>query len=132
MNTHNDGNVDQQIAASAVTEDKIDFSNSPTTGYVPRWTGTQFEWVDPVTVVDTTAITESDYIVREIPTGLINSINVTFTLANTPVVGKEMVFLNGVLQYAGAAKDYTISGAVITFIKAPKTNSEVVVTYIVT
>jgi hypothetical protein len=120
-----------KIDANAVTEPKLDASNSPTSGYILTWNGSQFTWSDPATVVDAGAITESDYIVREVPTGLINNSNVTFVLANTPVVGKEMVFLNGVLQFQGAAKDYTISGATITFIKAPKTNSEVVVTYVI-
>ena len=121
-----------KIADSNVTEPKLDIFNSPTTGYILKWNGTQFEWVDPATVVDATAISEGDYIVREVPTGIIDSINTIFTLANIPVLGKEMVFLNGVLQFSGVSKDYTISGAVITFDKAPRTNSEVVVTYIIT
>lgn len=120
-----------KIADANVTEPKLDIANSPTSGYILTWNGTNFSWTDPATVVDSAAITDSDYIVREVPTGLINSLNVTYTLANTPVAGKEMVFLNGVLQYEGVAKDYTISGATITFVKAPKTNSEVVVTYVI-
>jgi hypothetical protein len=36
-------------------------------------------------------------------------------MANVPVLGTEMVFLNGVLQHPLAGNDYTILGAAITF-----------------
>jgi hypothetical protein len=57
--------------------------------------------------------------IRETPAGSINGANATFTLAATPVVGSEQVFLNGVLQNEGAGNDYTISGATITMASAP-------------
>ena len=67
---------------------------------------------------------------REIPSGAINSSNVTFTLAHVPApVGSEMVFLNGLLQNAGIGNDYTISGATITFNTAPTTGSVLLATY---
>jgi hypothetical protein len=69
----------------------------------------------------------ADYIVREVPAGAINSSNLIFTLANTPVGGKESVFRNGILQ---DVTDYSISGGTITFISPPPTGSKVVVTYI--
>ena len=68
-------------------------------------------------------------IVREIPTGLINSSNVTFTLSQTPATGSEQVFMNGILQESGAGNDYTISAAIITFSVAPITGAVIVVTY---
>jgi len=61
-----------------------------------------------------------DHVIREVPTGAIDSVNDTFTLAFTPIVGKEEVYLNGILQDEGATDDYTISGAVITFNDPPK------------
>lgn len=66
---------------------------------------------------------------KEIPTGLINGSNVTFTLANTPVSGSEHVYRNGLLQESGAGNDYTISGATITFLTAPLTGDKIRVTY---
>lgn len=71
-----------------------------------------------------------NHIFNEIPTGTINSINSDFTLANTPVLGTVRVFLNGSLQLEGSSLDYTISGGTITFAKAPRTNSELLVSYI--
>lgn len=83
--------------------------------------------------VNTTLITQkSDVIVREVPTGTINGTNATFVLANTPVSGKEEVYVNGVLMNVGATNDYTISGTTITFNSGaiPQTNDVVLVTYI--
>lgn len=54
--------------------------------------------------------------------------DLTFTLANTPVVGSEEVYLNGVLQQSGGA-DYAISGAVVTMTDAPVSTDRVLVSY---
>jgi hypothetical protein len=66
---------------------------------------------------------------RETPTGTINSSNTSFTLANTPVSGTEMLFQNGILLVAGSGKDYTISTATITFTTAPATGDVLLATY---
>jgi hypothetical protein len=71
----------------------------------------------------------SYYVVREVPTGLKNNSNKNFTLAHTPVLGKEMVYLNGVLMNEGAGNDYTISAGTISFDDAPKSNDTILVTY---
>jgi hypothetical protein len=67
---------------------------------------------------------------RETPTGSVNGVNTTFTLANTPIAGTEEVFLNGILQEPGAGNDYTISGATITYLSAPLTGDRLRVNYI--
>ena len=124
-----DGGVDTlQLADEAVTEGKIDMFNSPTLGYVLGYTSNGLEWVANT---EAGAVLEADVIVNEIPTGLINSLNVTYTLANTPVAGTVAVFLNGLYQAPGVGLDYTISGTTITFVKAPRTNSDLYVTYII-
>jgi len=69
------------------------------------------------------------FITREIPSGLINGSNVTFTLASTPVSGSEQVFINGLLQDPGAGNSYTISGSTITFLSAPLSGDEIHVSY---
>ncbi|MDB5133283.1 MAG: hypothetical protein JWR02_3032 [Mucilaginibacter sp.] len=70
----------------------------------------------PLAVMDTT-MTTSHYIVGEKPSGSLNGSNKVFTLAHSPLIGKDAVYLNGVLQARGT--DYTISGAAITFTNAP-------------
>ena len=72
-----------------------------------------------------------NFVNRETPTGTINGSNATFTLASTPKSGTEMVFLNGVLQDAGAGNDYTISAATITMLAAPATGDKIRVSYFI-
>jgi hypothetical protein len=71
----------------------------------------------------------SNIVTRESPSGLINGSNTTYTLANTPSVGTEEVFLNGILLDPGAGNDYTISGATITMLVTPQTNDKLRVSY---
>lgn len=66
---------------------------------------------------------------NEIPTGIVNSSNTDFSIEYTPVVGTVEVHLNGLLQTPGTGKDYTISGTDISFAKAPRVNSEILVSY---
>ena len=51
-------------------------------------------------------------------TGTVDGVNTDFVLDNEPIVGSQMVYLNGMLQEEG--QDYTISGATITFTEAPE------------
>lgn len=110
----------------AVTEAKLDMFNSATIGYYLKYTANGLEWAD----IDDDFISDSDVITNETPSGLINSSNVTYVLANTPVDGTVTVYLNGLFQAQGSALDYSISGDTITFNKAPRTNSELYACYI--
>lgn len=76
----------------------------------------------------TAFLASANYIVREVPTGSINSSNTTYTLAHTPISGKESVYLNGLLLII--TTDYTISTNTITMVVAPFTGDSLVVTYI--
>ena len=67
-------------------------------------------------------------VVREIPTGVMNGSNVTFTLAYPPVVNSEHVFLNGLLQDSTYG-DYSLSGSTVTFSAPPLAGDRVLVTY---
>ena len=69
------------------------------------------------------------YMVREVPAGNRDGFNVTFSLANAPIAGTEMVFLNGLLQNSGSGNDYTISGQNITMASAPVATDVILVTY---
>ena len=70
------------------------------------------------------------FVTRETPTGAVNGTNTSFVLANTPVVGSESVFLNGILQEPGVGNDYTISAATITYLTAPVAGDKVRVSYV--
>jgi hypothetical protein len=70
----------------------------------------------------------SDLVTRETPSGTINGSTTSFTLANTPISGTEMVYQNGLLQDAGG-QDYSISTNTITFVTAPVTGDKLRVTY---
>jgi hypothetical protein len=65
---------------------------------------------------------------KEIPSGLINSKNSTYTLQHIPIDGSEHVYLNGLLQESNG-NDYNISENIITFITPPETGLKIRVTY---
>jgi hypothetical protein len=69
------------------------------------------------------------FVRSETPAGTVDGVNVTYTLANTPVVGTEMVFVNGQLQDAGAGNDYTISGTAITMLYVLSGTDKIRVSY---
>lgn len=73
--------------------------------------------------------TTYNFVDREIPTGATDGVNTTFTLAHTPTVGSEHVYLNGLFQDPGAGNDYTISGATITYLTAPTSADKLRVSY---
>lgn len=72
-----------------------------------------------LTIATSTFIT-AHYVRYEVPSGLINGTNVTFTIANTPLTDTVDVYLNGQLLVVGAGNDYTISGTTVTMAQAPK------------
>lgn len=122
------GIITAKINNDAVTEPKLDITNSPSDTQILSFDSgsSRMTWVDHIT---NPMLIESD-IVFEIPSGTINSTNKIFTLSNTPVAGSVQVFLNGLLQAPGIAPlDYTISGTTITFDKAPRTNSDLYTYY---
>ncbi len=58
--------------------------------------------------------------IQESPSGLVNSINVTFVLSQTPTSAASVkLYLDGGIQYQGGGLDYTIAGATITMAAAP-------------
>ena len=79
-----------------------------------------------------TIVWRGDFVIRETPAGVLNGVNTTFTLANTPVTGSEEVYLNGILQEPGGTDDYTISGLTITYNTAPISTDRLRVSYIKT
>jgi len=73
----------------------------------------------------------SAIVVDEAPTGLVNGVNLVYTLSSTPEVGTVQFFIDGQLQTEGGSNDYTISGATVTVIgQAPETGQIVLASYI--
>lgn len=87
---------------------------------------TAITWVNPIS---TAGMQAANFVSKETPTGAINGVNTTFTLANTPLTGTEEINLNGLEQIVGGAEDYTISGATITMLIAPLTGEKIRVSY---
>lgn len=122
------------VESAAITANRALASNASGIPVATSVTDTELGYVSGVTSAIQTQlnnkINSADFIVRETPTGLVNGSNTTFTLAFTPVAGKEQVFLNGILQEPGAGNDYTISGATITYLTAPVTGDKIRVSYL--
>lgn len=69
-----------------------------------------------VTAATNTAyLTATNFVYGETPSGTVNGINDTFTLANTPTAGTVALYVNGLRMKSGSGNDYTISGSTITF-----------------
>lgn len=65
----------------------------------------------------------------EVPSGLVNSANTTYTLAHTPNPAASLnCAQNGVIQAAGGA-DFTLATATITYGTAPKTGAALMCYY---
>ena len=111
--------------ATATSTPAITLSTTLANGAIAKSNGTGFV----AAILGTDIMAPSDFVTRETPSGTINGSNTTFTLANTPIVGTEQVFLNGILQDSGSGNDYTISGATITYLTAPATNDKLRVNY---
>lgn len=80
---------------------------------------------------DHTVDSDELVVVGETPSGVINGVNDTFTLANTPKAGTVVLYRNGLRQQAGVAENYTISGDTITFVagQEPQTGEWIIADY---
>lgn len=68
-----------------------------------------------------------NYADEEVPLGLINSVNDTFTLVNTPITGSLKIYLNGQRLVNGI--DYTYITNIITFTTIPFTGDILIADY---
>jgi len=122
------------VEHAAVTGNRALASNASGLPVASATTDTELGYLSGVTSAVQTQldarVEESKFIVREVPSGAIDGVNTSFTLANSPLAGKESVFLNGLLQRPGAGNDYTISGATITYLSAPLSGDILLVSYI--
>lgn len=72
-------------------------------------------------------LTAANFSHKEVPAGVINGVNTTFTLAAVLTAGTDHWYRNGILQDVGT--DYTIVGAVATFAIAPLAGEKLVCSY---
>jgi hypothetical protein len=70
-------------------------------------------FVDGTTGPCTAGLTLPSFVTGEVPSGQINGLNTTFTLANSPAASSLLLFRNGLLLKAGL--DYTLNGSTIQF-----------------
>ena len=82
-----------------------------------------------IAVLESTVLYVANVITRESPSGSINGSNANFSLAHTPVLNSEHVYLNGLLQEPGVGNDYSISDGTITFAVAPVSGDRIRVSY---
>jgi hypothetical protein len=82
-----------------------------------------------ITIATTGVITSSSIVTEEVPSGTINGVNDTFTLANTPIAGTVRVYLRGLRRKSGPGNDYTISGTTLTMITIPQTGDAFFIDY---
>jgi len=120
-NVDNTSNATERAATATLTNKTIALGSNTVTG-----TMAQFD----TAVTDSNFVFMASVITRETPTGLVNSSNTAYTLANTPVAGSEEVYLNGIMQEPGGGNDYTISGTAITYLTAPVTGDKIRVSYL--
>jgi len=121
------------VEAAAITANRALVSDANGIPVASDITDTELGYLDGVSSAIQTQLdgklVEGDFADREVPSGTINGVNDTFTLAATPASGSEHVYLNGILQDAGASDDYQISGDTVTFNSAPLTGDKVLVSY---
>lgn len=88
------------------------------------------DYVAPITLDEYVKL--SRFVMHEVPTGTINGANSVFTLANTPLANKLLVFVNGIKMEGGVGNDYVVSANLISFQTGavPQTGDKVAVTYI--
>lgn len=79
----------------------------------------------------TGAFSINNYVVRERLSGTPDGNKLGFTTSHYPIVGKEMIFRNGVLLASGSAggEDYTITENTISFVSAPLSGDKLIATY---
>lgn len=109
-----------QVHENTIPPSKLKAINSPVNGYLLRYDNGagEFEWVS------------SSNATTETPSGTVNGSNKVFTASQTPLAGSLSVYLNGLYQEEGSGNDYVVSGSTITFVDAPETGDNIVITYI--
>jgi len=79
---------------------------------------------------DATGLTNSNFVDNETPTGDLDGVDTTYTLANAPSPSTSLhLYLNGQRLREGAGNDFTLSGSTITFANAPVSTDVILADY---
>jgi hypothetical protein len=71
----------------------------------------------------------TDIVLNEVPTGILDGLNKSFSLASTPSSpASVMLWVNGQLMTQGSNRDYTVSGRSITFLPFAPASDDILVT----
>lgn len=109
------------VEAAAITANRALISDANGIPTQSATTATELGYVSGVTSAIQTQLNgkQSSFTeTQEVPSGTVNGVNVTFTLAHTPTSSASLkLYIDGVFQRQGT--DYTISSATITMTVAP-------------
>lgn len=68
-------------------------------------------------------------IIAEVPAGLVNDSNTSYTLSYAPTTAKmALVIINGLINYV--TTHYTLTGTALSFVTAPSTGDRIIVIYV--
>ena len=115
------------IGSATSVSNSVTFNNSGTASASGvTYNGSGAQTISWNTIGAQASITSANYITKEFKaiTG-----TATYTLASAPVVGTEMIFVNGILQRDGAGNDYTITGSTVTFSFIPTAADVIIFSY---
>lgn len=130
------GDNDSLLLYVDVSYDKVGIGAAPTLGiltiknsntYIDRDESGNLTFTDAVAGTKTLKQCAPTEVYNEVPAGTLNGTNTDFTLANTPTAGTARVYLNGLRQ--APTTDYSVTGAVITFVVAPQASDVILVDY---
>lgn len=91
-----------------------------------EWTGEISDWDEFKVLLIKDEVISID---KERPSGLVDGVNLIFTLSKLPIPGSEHVFLNGILQESGVEFDYILDEKNIIFNEAPLENMRIICSY---
>lgn len=92
-----------------------------------------YEWVTGLIEEESKAIVEEakqvSILSKEIAQGVTDGENREFTLNHAPVLGSELVFVNGLLQMEGVGYDYILISNTLIFEMAPLPGTRIICSY---
>jgi hypothetical protein len=108
--TNGDLSLTTSLLPVVITEDAIDGTKKLPIGELIKFVMSRLAW-------------------NEVPSGTVNGVNTSFTLAAAPLSARLLLFRSGLLMRPGAGNDYVLVGSTITFATAPETGENILAFY---